>query len=202
GAASIMTSPSSARRTASARRRSAPSVSSGHCGWTTTRRSARCEQRRSSSRASSRTSTTRASVDVSTTERDYYEVLGVSRNASEAEIKRAFRARARELHPDVSAAPDADGLFREVAEAYEVLADPERRATYDRFGHAGLRRGGYHPTFTDFGSIADVFAAFFGDDPFGMTAAGARQPTRGGDVQAVVELELDEAFTGVTRSFP
>ena len=139
---------------------------------------------------------------MSATERDYYEVLGVSQNASEAEIKRAFRARARELHPDVSAAPDADGRFREVAEAYEVLSDPERRATYDRFGHAGLRRGGYHPTFTDFGSIADVFAAFFGDDPFGLAAAATRQPTRGGDVQAVVELELEEAFTGVTRSFP
>jgi molecular chaperone DnaJ len=137
---------------------------------------------------------------MATTERDYYEVLGISRGASEAEIKRAFRARARELHPDVSAAPDADGRFKEVAEAYEVLSDPERRATYDRFGHAGLRRGGYHPTFTDFGSIADVFAAFFGDDSFGMGSTASRQSTRGGDVQALVEIDLEEAFTGLTAT--
>lgn len=140
---------------------------------------------------------------MATTERDYYEVLGVSRGASEAEIKRAFRARARELHPDVSAAPDADGRFKEVAEAYEVLSDPQSRATYDRFGHAGLRRGGYQPTFTDFGSIADVFAAFFGgDDPFGMASTSSRQSTRGGDVHAVVEIDLEEAFTGLTATVP
>jgi molecular chaperone DnaJ len=139
---------------------------------------------------------------MATTERDYYEVLGVARNASEADIKRAFRALARELHPDVSAAPDADGRFREVAEAYEVLSDPDRRATYDRFGHAGLRRGGFQPTFTDFGSIADVFAAFFGDDPFGVSATASRQSPRGGDLQAVVEIDLDEAFTGVSVVIP
>jgi molecular chaperone DnaJ len=135
---------------------------------------------------------------MATTERDYYELLGVSREASDAEIKRAFRARARELHPDVSAAPDADGQFREVAEAYEVLSDPHRRATYDRYGHAGLRRGGYH--FTDFGSIADVFAAFFGDDPFGMAPGAARQSTRGGDLQAIVDIDFEEAFTGISTS--
>jgi molecular chaperone DnaJ len=137
---------------------------------------------------------------MATTERDYYEVLGVSRGASDAEIKRAFRALARELHPDVSADPDADGRFREVAEAYEVLSDPDRRATYDRYGHAGLRRGGYHPTFADFGSIADVFAAFFGDDPYGMSGAATRQSTRGGDVLAVVDIDLEEAFTGVSTA--
>ena len=139
---------------------------------------------------------------MATTERDYYEVLGVSRDAGESEIKRAFRSRARELHPDVSAAPDADGRFKEVAEAYEVLSDPERRATYDRFGHAGLRSGGYRPTFTDFGSIADVFAAFFGEDPFGMTSTTVRHSPRGGDVQAVVEIDLEEAFTGVEAVVP
>jgi molecular chaperone DnaJ len=135
-------------------------------------------------------------VTVATTERDYYEILGVEHDAGDADIKRAFRALARELHPDVSDAPDADGRFREVAEAYEVLSDPERRATYDRFGHAGLRRGGFQPTYSDFGSIADVFAAFFGEDLFGAAAARDRRPTRGGDVQAVVELDLEEAYTG------
>ena len=134
---------------------------------------------------------------MATRERDYYEVLGVPRDAGDADIKRAFRKLARELHPDVSSAPEADKDFREVAEAFEVLSDPERRATYDRFGHAGLRRGGFHPTFTDFGNIADVFTAFFGEDLFG---AGVRDrgPARGGDIQVALEIELEDAFTGVT----
>jgi molecular chaperone DnaJ len=79
---------------------------------------------------------------MATTERDYYELLGVSRGASADEIKRAFRSLARELHPDVSEAPDAEQRFREIVEAYEVLSNSERRELYDRFGHAGLRSGG------------------------------------------------------------
>ena len=89
---------------------------------------------------------------MATTESDYYDLLGVSRGASDAEIKRAFRALARELHPDVSTEPDAAARFRDVAEAYEVLSDPERRATYDRFGKAGLRRGGFETAFTTSGA--------------------------------------------------
>jgi molecular chaperone DnaJ len=137
---------------------------------------------------------------MATTESDYYELLGVPRSASDAEIKSAFRALAREWHPDVSAAPDAERRFRDVAEAFEVLSDPERRATYDRFGKAGLTRGGFESVFADFGSLSDVFAAFFGDDLLG----GARQSRsrRGGDVQAVVEIELEEAFTGAAVSAP
>ena len=139
---------------------------------------------------------------MATAERDYYEVLGVPRNASDADIKRAFRALARELHPDVSSAPDADGQFREVAEAYEVLSDPERRATYDRYGRAGLRKGGFEPMFADFGSLADVFAAFFGEDLLGTTGGTRRRSQRGGDLQAVVEIDLQEAFTGRTVTAP
>jgi molecular chaperone DnaJ len=136
---------------------------------------------------------------VATTERDYYEVLGVSRDAGDGDIKRAFRSLARELHPDVSEAPDTDGRFREVAEAYEVLSDPERRATYDRFGHAGLRRGGFRPASADFGNIADVFAAFFGEDLLGMAGGMARgEPSRGGDLQTLVEIDLEDAFTGTS----
>jgi molecular chaperone DnaJ len=138
---------------------------------------------------------------MATTETDYYELLGVSRSASDAEIKQSFRKLARELHPDVSTAPDAERRFRDVAEAYEVLSDPERRALYDRYGKAGLRRGGFEPAFMDFGSLSDVFAAFFGEDILGASRQRGR-PARGGDLQALVEIELEEAFTGVGVKVP
>src|SRR6476620_10611658 len=111
---------------------------------------------------------------MATTQRDYYEVLGVARGADEGEIKRAFRGLARELHPDVSEAPDAPERFREVVEAYEVLSKSETRELYDRFGHAGLRGGGFTPTQFDLGSLTDLFAAFFGDDLFGVGGRAAR----------------------------
>ena len=101
---------------------------------------------------------------MATSERDYYELLGVPRDASEADVKKAFRRLARELHPDVSDAPDAHDRFREVVEAYEVLSKSETRELYDRYGHAGLRSGGFEPGHFDFGSLSDLFAAFFGDD--------------------------------------
>jgi len=137
---------------------------------------------------------------VATTERDYYELLGVSRGASDAEIKRAFRTLAREVHPDVSDAPDAEQRFKEIVEAYEVLSDPERRATYDRFGHAGLRTGGFEPVF-DFGSLSDVFAAFFGEDLLGGPGGRVRS-RRGSDVQVVAAIELEDAFSGLTVTVP
>src|SRR5437870_13459302 len=100
------------------------------------------------------------------TGRDYYELLGVPRGAGDADIKGAFRRLARELHPDVSDAPDAHDRFREVAEAYEVLSKPETREVYDRYGHAGLRSGGVTPSQFDLGNLADIFSVFFGDDLF------------------------------------
>src|SRR5881396_3811998 len=98
---------------------------------------------------------------MATTQRDYYEVLGVSRTASDAEIKKAFQNLARELHPDVSEAPDAEERFKEVVEAYEVLSSSERRELYDRYGHDGLQRGGFVPTSFDLGNLSDLFSAFF-----------------------------------------
>jgi molecular chaperone DnaJ len=139
---------------------------------------------------------------MATVESEYYELLGVSRDASDADIKRAFRALARELHPDVSEAPDADTRFKEVVEAYEVLSDAERRATYDRFGKAGLKNGGFEPMYANFGNLADVFAAFFGDDLLGGAGGGRRRSQRGGDLQAVVEIDLEDAFTGLDVSVP
>jgi molecular chaperone DnaJ len=137
---------------------------------------------------------------MSTTERDYYEVLGVQRTAGENEIKKAFRQLARKLHPDVSDAPDAQERFREAVEAYEVLSKPETRQLYDRYGHAGLRSGGFSPTSFDVGSLSDLFAAFFGDDLFGVS--GRPRRARGADVVAQVEIELAEAAKGVRREIP
>src|SRR5204863_3304024 len=91
---------------------------------------------------------------MATTERDYYDVLGLSRTAGDREIKSAFRRLARELHPDVSEAPDAEQRFREVVEAYEVLSKTETRRLYDQYGHAGLRRGGFQPGHFDFGNLS------------------------------------------------
>lgn len=135
---------------------------------------------------------------MATTDRDYYELLGVGREASAAEIKRAFRRLARELHPDVSDAPDAQERFREVVEAYEVLSKTETRDLYDRYGHAGLRSGGFQAGNVDFGNLADLFSAFFGDEMlFGGRAGGGR--VRGADLVATVEIDLVEAARGVSR---
>jgi molecular chaperone DnaJ len=134
--------------------------------------------------------------------RDYYEVLGVSRDADDATIKKAFRRLARELHPDVNKHdPQAEDKFKEAAEAYEVLSDPERRATYDRYGHEGLRSGGYAPNFDTFGSVADIFEAFFGGGGFGGAfGGGARRggAVQGGDVALSAEIDLVEAARGTT----
>ena len=139
---------------------------------------------------------------MSTTKRDYYELLGVGRDADEGEIKRAFRRLARELHPDVSGAPDAEQRFREVVEAYEVLSNGERRQLYDRFGHDGLRSGGFQPSTFDLGDLSDLFSAFFGDDLFGVARRAGRGRARGADVAALVEIELTEAAHGTTRDVP
>jgi molecular chaperone DnaJ len=127
-------------------------------------------------------------------QRDPYDVLGVGRDASEQEIKKAFRQLARELHPDVNAHdPDAEDKFKQAAEAHEILSDAERRAIYDRYGHEGLRSGGYAPNFDAFGSIGDLFNAFFGG---GM--ASAARAAQGGDIGVAVEIDLLQAARGTT----
>jgi molecular chaperone DnaJ len=138
---------------------------------------------------------------MATTERDYYELLGVDRTASDAEIKKAFRALARELHPDVSDDPKAEERFKEVVEAYEVLSNAERRQLYDRFGHAGLRSRGFTPSDFDFGTLGDLFSAFFGDDLFGV-GARRRGSARGADIAAEVQIELLDAARGAQREVP
>lgn len=132
--------------------------------------------------------------------RDYYEVLGVQKNASSDEIKSAFRRLARQYHPDVSKEPDAEEKFKEINEAYGVLADPQKRSQYDRFGHAGVGdMGGMNYDFT--GDFADLFEGLFGS--FGFGGMGGRRarnaPRRGRDLQKEVTLDFEEAIFGVER---
>jgi molecular chaperone DnaJ len=133
--------------------------------------------------------------------RDYYEVLGVDRESSDSEIKRAFRRLARDLHPDVNRHdPEAEEKFKQAAEAYEVLSDPERRRTYDAFGHEGLRTGGWHPHTA--GTMEDILSTFFGggDSLFADLFGGGRAgPAPGGDIGVEIEITLADVLTGVTR---
>jgi molecular chaperone DnaJ len=141
-------------------------------------------------------------MSTGSTKRDYYEVLGVSRDAGDSDIKKAFRRLARELHPDVNPEPGAEAQFKEAAEAYEVLSDADRRATYDRYGHEGLRSSGGAPNFDQFGSISDIFEAFFGGGGGGGFASsfggGGRPggPVQGSDIAASARITLTEAAHG------
>jgi molecular chaperone DnaJ len=130
---------------------------------------------------------------------DPYELLGVSRDADAKEIKKAFRALARELHPDVNRHdPEAEEKFKEAAEAYEILSDDERRRIYDRYGWEGLDSRGFAPTAAGFGSFADIFDAFFGGDPFGGFGGFGGGATHGGDIAVQVEISLEQAARGAS----
>jgi molecular chaperone DnaJ len=136
---------------------------------------------------------------MATPTRDPYEVLGVARDADETQIKKAFRKLARELHPDVNRHdPDAEEKFKEAAEAYEILSDSDRRALYDRYGHEGLRSGGYEPNFEGFGSISDLFDAFFGGAGFGGFSGSPTAPAQGRDIAVHADITLAEAATGTS----
>jgi molecular chaperone DnaJ len=134
--------------------------------------------------------------------RDYYEVLGVGRDATDTDVKKAFRSRARDVHPDTSDHDDAEELFKELNEAYEVLSDPEKRANYDRFGTASPQAGfpgghGYGDPFG--GGMGDLFSVIF-DGVMG----GGRQQARpeGHDMAAQIVITLEEAASGVSKQIP
>jgi molecular chaperone DnaJ len=130
--------------------------------------------------------------------RDFYEILGVGRNASLDEIKASFRKLARQYHPDVNREPDAEEKFKEINEAYGVLSDSEKRARYDRFGKEGLGNmgGGFHDYTVDFG---DIFEELFGGFGFSSGRRNRRSPRRGRDLQMQVTLTFEEAVFGVDK---
>lgn len=135
---------------------------------------------------------------------DYYEILGVEKNATKDEIKSAFRRKARTLHPDVNKAPDAEEKFKELGKAYETLSDDNKRATYDRYGEDGLKNAGFDtggPFAGGFGDLNDIFNSVFGG--FGGFGFGGRPdpnaPQPGDDIRADVEISFEEAVFGVTK---
>lgn len=130
--------------------------------------------------------------------RDYYEVLGVDRTADKDTLKRAFRKLAQKYHPDVNKTPEAESLFKEINEAYQVLSDDQKRAAYDRFGHEGLQGAGFNDFNGGFGDLSSIFEEIFGG--FGQTSARSRrQPRAGADLRTDVRLTFEEAVFGTER---
>jgi molecular chaperone DnaJ len=131
---------------------------------------------------------------------DYYQILGVSRDASEEDLKRAYRRLARKYHPDVNKEPEAEERFKEVSRAYEVLKEPETRSRYDRFGEQGVSGGAGGFDYADMGNFADIFESFFGGlGGMGGGAAGGRRrtgPMRGDDLRLDLKLEFRDAIFG------
>ena len=131
---------------------------------------------------------------------DYYELLGVPRDATKDQIKRSFRKMAQQYHPDVNKAADAEMRFKEINEAYQVLIDDDKRAVYDRYGHAGLQGGGGagYGDMGGFGDLGSIFEELFSG--FGRTSSGnRRQPRRGADLRADIRLSFEEAVFGAER---
>ncbi len=136
---------------------------------------------------------------------DYYSILEIERNASKDEIKRAFRKKARQLHPDVNKAPDAEEKFKELGKAYETLVDDDKRAVYDRYGEDGLQNSGYTnqgPFDFGFGGLNDIFESFFGGGFSGMGGfedESPNAPKRGSDLRMNIKLKFEEAIFGIEK---
>nr|MBN1228761.1 molecular chaperone DnaJ [Anaerolineae bacterium] len=131
--------------------------------------------------------------------RDYYEVLGVPRGTSQDDIKKAFRRKARQYHPDVSQESDAAERFKEINEAYEVLSDQQKRAAYDRFGHSAVNGQMGGDPFAGFGGFSDIFDEFFGGAFRSSRGSTRRAPRRGQDLQYRLTISFEEAVFGTER---
>jgi molecular chaperone DnaJ len=132
---------------------------------------------------------------VSTTKRDYYEVLGIGRQAGQDEIRSSYRRLAKQFHPDVNKDGGAEDKFKEVSEAYAVLSDDQKRAAYDRYGHAGVS-GANAPDFSGFG-VEDIFESIFGG--FGARTNSRRSPRRGADLRFDLTISFEESMAGVEK---
>jgi molecular chaperone DnaJ len=132
---------------------------------------------------------------MATNKRDYYEVLGIERNASDEEIKKAFRKLAFKYHPDHNQDDNTGEAFKEVNEAYEALSDRDKRDAYDRFGHAGVENAGRGFEGMDFGGFGDIFDAFFG----GATSSTRQGPQQGGDQKVNLTITFEEAAFGCEK---
>lgn len=134
------------------------------------------------------------------TKRDYYEILGIDRNASAEDIKRAYRRMVKQFHPDIYKGADADDKIKEINESYEVLSNPEKRGAYDRFGHAGVQGVGGGPGAAGFPDIGDIFEEFFGGGFGGGFRRGPqRGPVRGADLRYNLSIDFEEAVFGVEK---
>ena len=139
---------------------------------------------------------------MTTQKRDYYDILGVPKNASDDDLKKAFRKLAFQYHPDRNKESGAEEKFKEINEAYQVLSDPEKRSQYDRFGHAGLSgsaSGG--DGFGGFSGFGDIFDSFFGGSGFGGSTRNRNSARRGGDLQVTMTVEFEEAVFGTEKDF-
>lgn len=147
--------------------------------------------------------------------RDYYEVLGINKSATDDEIKKAYRKLAKQYHPDANQnKKEAEEKFKEISEAYETLSDSQKRQMYDQFGHSGPQGfgngapggGGYYSYssngfdgFGDFGDIGDIFSSFFGGSGFGRSTNRRAGPRKGRDLKYNMDISFEESFLGVTK---
>lgn len=143
--------------------------------------------------------------------KDYYEILGISKSASEDEIKSAFRKSAKKYHPDVSKEPDSDKKFKEAQEAYSVLSDPQKKSKYDQFGHSAFdQSSGYGSSGAGFGGFSsdnfdysDIFGSIFEGFGFGGSSGSSRnRPSKGDDIQIIFEMSFEEAAFGTSTTVP
>ena len=138
---------------------------------------------------------------MTTHKKDYYEILGVSKSASDEDLKKAFRGLAFKYHPDRNKDEGAEEKFKEINEAYQVLSDSDKRARYDQFGHAGVSGHSQSSGFDFNSGFGDIFDSFFGGSGFSNSSRGKNSPSRGSDLQYTMPVDFEEAIFGTEKEF-